>query len=248
MEFKLEICVDSAESAINAQEAGAHRIELCDNLLEGGTTPSYGTILSIRNNLDIDVNVMIRPRGSDFLYSDLEYDIMRRDIELCGEAGVNGVVFGILLSDGNIDTERTARLVEYAKPMTVTFHRAFDMCRDPIQGLEDIIAAGATRLLSSGHQQKAIDGADLLCDLVREAGNRLIIMPGSGIDETNIEALVRMTGAREFHISARKYIESEMESRKNNISMGGLNGISEYGRKAADIKTIRNLFYLLKML
>jgi len=150
MEFKLEICVDSAISALNAQSAGADRIELCDNLGEGGTTPGYGMIISARNNLSIGIHVLIRPRGGDFLYSDTEYDIMRRDIELCGENGIDGIVTGILLPDGTIDVERTARLIEFAYPMTATFHRAFDMCADPVRGIEDVIATGASRLLTSG--------------------------------------------------------------------------------------------------
>ena len=246
MQFKLEICADSPESAINAQEAGADRIELCDSLLEGGTTPSYGKILSVRNNLDIDVNVIIRPRGSDFLYSGIEYDIMRRDIELCGEAGVDGVVIGILLSDGNVDVERTSRLIEFARPMNVTFHRAFDMCPDPFEALEDVIQAGATRLLSSGHSQNALEGACLLADLVRLAGERIIVMPGSGIDDRNIEALARTTGAKEFHLSARKFVKSEMEFRKENISMGGIPGISEYGHKVADKSVISRCLDVLR--
>ncbi|MCX6334426.1 MAG: copper homeostasis protein CutC, partial [Bacteroidia bacterium] len=137
MNFKLEICVDSVESAINAQIGGADRVELCDNLLEGGTTPSFGSIASARENLSIGLHVIIRPRGGDFLYSDLEYDLMRRDIDLCGEAGVDGIVIGILRSDGSIDIERTQRLIGLAFPMSATFHRAFDVCSDPLSGLED---------------------------------------------------------------------------------------------------------------
>ncbi len=141
MGIKLEICVDSVESAINAQIAGADRVELCDNLTEGGTTPSYGTIISTRSNLDIGLHVIIRPRGGDFLYSDLELDIMRRDIEMCGESGVDGVVLGILQAGGAIDIERTAKLAEFANPMSITFHRAFDMCNDPVKGIEDVICS-----------------------------------------------------------------------------------------------------------
>jgi len=152
MDFKLEICVDSIESAINAQVAGAHRIELCDNLPEGGTTPSFGMIASVRANLSIGIHVIIRPRGGDFLYSDTEFDIMRRDIEMCGEAGVEGVVIGILRTNGSVDTERTSKLVELAQPMSVTFHRAFDLCSDPFSGLQEIIETGASRVLTSGQK------------------------------------------------------------------------------------------------
>jgi len=148
MKFKLEICADSVQSAIDAQKAGASRVELCDNLLEGGTTPSYGTITSARDNLEIGLHVLIRPRAGDFLYSDLEFQIMRRDIKICKECGTDGIVIGILKKEGTIDVERTAELVKLAHPMSVTFHRAFDMCINPEQGLEDIIASGADRVLT----------------------------------------------------------------------------------------------------
>jgi copper homeostasis protein len=246
MNFKIEICVDSIESAINAQIAGADRVELCDNLLEGGTTPSYGTIISARNNLNIGLHVIIRPRGGDFLYTDVEYDIMRRDIELCGKSGADGVVIGILLSDGNIDTERTSRLVEFASPMSVTFHRAFDMCIDPAKGLEDIIQSGAQRVLTSGQQNKAIDGADLIEKLVKKSKNRLIIMPGAGIDEHNITNLAKTTGATEFHLTGRKSIGSEMTFKKQGLSMGGHNDINEFSRKIADYEKISRIVELLR--
>jgi copper homeostasis protein len=248
MEFKLEICVDNIESAIAVQNAGAHRIELCSNLAEGGTTPGYGTITSARNNLNIGLNVMIRPRGGDFLYTDIEYDVMRRDIEICGESGVDGVVLGILRAGGDIDLERTARLIEFAQPMSTTFHRAFDMCNDPLRGLEDIIAAGAARLLTSGHMNKAQDGAELIGKLIKASAGRIIIMPGSGINDSNIGEIARMTGAREFHLTARKIIESEMIYRKQNISMGGLLSIPEFARKAADPELIRSIINVLNLI
>ena len=248
MEYILEICVDSAESAVNAQDAGASRVELCNSLPEGGTTPGYGTILSVRNNLSIDLNVLIRPRSSDFLYTDIEYDIMRRDIEMCGEAGVDGVVLGILDADGNIDVDRTSRLIEFARPMSVTFHRAFDMCRDPFNGLEDIIHAGADRVLTSGHKKKATDGLRLLASLVKTAGSDIIIMPGSGIDEKNIVEIARVTGAREFHLSGRKIIDSPMSFRRPGVAMGDFSGADEYSRKVADPEKIRNIINMLKMI
>jgi copper homeostasis protein len=248
MKFKLEICVDSLESAINAQIAGADRIELCDNLMEGGTTPGYGTIISVRNNLSIGVNVLIRPRGSDFLYTDPEFDIMRRDIEACGEAGADGIVFGILLRNGNIDIERTGRLIEFAWPMTVTFHRAFDMCSDPVKGLEDIILTGAERVLTSGHKNYAADGAELIENLIKQANNRIIIMSGGGINETNIAMIARVTGAHEFHISGKKVVDSEMIFRKSGISMGGVSGMAEFSRKVADIEKIANIINILKLI
>jgi copper homeostasis protein len=245
MVFKLEICVDNVESAIDAQNAGAHRVELCNNLMEGGTTPGLGTITSARNNLSIGLNVIIRPRGGDFLYTDLEYDIMRRDIEICGESGVDGVVIGILRSDGNIDLERTAKLIEFAHPMTATFHRAFDMCSDPLQGLEDVIDAGATRLLTSGHKYKAKDGIEMISQLVKQAGNRIIVMPGSGITDSNIALIASITSAKEYHLTGRKIIESEMIFRKQDISMGGLPGIPEFSRKVTDPDMIKRIISIL---
>lgn len=248
MKFKLEICVDSVESAIYAQNAGADRVELCSNLMEGGTTPGPGTISSARQNLTIALNVIIRPRGGDFLYSDIDYDIMRRDIDMCGENGVNGIVVGILQPDGSIDVERTAKLIEFARPMSATFHRAFDMCNDPFKGLEDVISAGAKRLLTSGHRNKAEEGTDLIRELILQADNRIIIMPGSGININNISFIARNTGAREFHLTGRKVIDSDMIFRKQDISLGGIPSIPEFSRKVADADMIRSIVNNLKMI
>jgi copper homeostasis protein len=247
MKFKLEICVDSLESAITAQTAGADRIELCSNLYEGGTTPSHGMILSVRNNLTIEMNVIIRPRGSDFLYSDPEFDIMRRDIDTCGEAGASGVVIGILLADGNIDIERTSKLIEFARPMKVTFHRAFDLCRDPEKGLEDVILTRADRILTSGQKSDALSGSELINRLIKLAGDRLIIMPGGGINESNISLIARNTGAKEFHLTGRKIINSEMIYRKSGISMSGIPGFEEFSRKTADQEKILNIINILNL-
>jgi copper homeostasis protein len=245
MIFKLEICVDNVASAIEAQVAGAHRIELCGSLAEGGITPGYGTIISARDNLSIDLNVIIRPRGGDFLYTDLEYDTMRRDIEMCGEAGVNGIVLGILQAEGTIDIERTAKLVEFAYPMQVTFHRAFDMCSDPLNGLESVIETGVTRLLTSGHKASAKDGAELINQLVTKAEDRIVIMPGSGINELNISRVAKATGAKEFHLSARKVIDSEMVFRKYTLAMGNGKEVSDYSRKVADPELIKRIIKIL---
>jgi copper homeostasis protein len=248
MNFKLEICVDSIESAISAQSAGADRVELCSNLMEGGTTPGLGTIASVRDSLSIALNVLIRPRGGDFLYSDAEYDIMRRDIDICGEIGVDGIALGILRTDGEIDVERTKKLIEIAYPMGVTFHRAFDMCTDPFKGLEHIIDSGAQRLLTSGQENKAESGVGLIRQLTELAGNRIIIMPGSGINENNISSIARETGAQEFHLTAGKTIESEMSYRKQGVSMGGSLSINEFSRKVADPCMIRNIINILNLI
>lgn len=246
MNFKLEICVDSIESALNAQLAGADRVELCNNLLEGGTTPSYGTIISARNNLDIGLQVIIRPRGGDFLYSDCEYDIMRRDIDACGESGVDGVVIGILTREGQIDIERTAKLAEYATPMSVTFHRAFDMCADPLKSIEDIITAGAYRLLTSGQMNNTADGVETIKKLVDISAGRIIIMPGGGIDEHNIASIATSTGASEFHLTGRQTIKSGMSFRKKDVIMSGHSGYDEFSRKIADPEKIKRVIEILK--
>lgn len=241
MKFSLEICVDSVESAINAQEAGADRVELCDNLIEGGTTPGFGTIVAARNNLIIGLNVIIRPRGGDFLYNDLEYDIMRRDIEVCGEIGADGIVIGILRSDGSIDMERTSKLIQLAQPMSVTFHRAFDMCSNAEKGLEDIISSGADRLLTSGQKNTVVEGIELIQNLVIQAKNRIVIMPGGGINLSNIASIATRTGAKEFHLTGRKVTDSEMIFTRDGISMGGYPGIPEFSRKVADPEIIKKV-------
>jgi len=248
VQFRLEICVDSLASAMIAQEAGAHRIELCDSLIEGGITPSAGKIDSVRQNLGIKLNVIIRPRGGDFLYSVLEYDIMRRDIERCGEAGVDGVVFGILTPEGYIDIDRTARLVEEARPMSVTFHRAFDMCSAPFRGIADVIATGADRLLTSGQKNDADSGAGLIAKLVRRAGTKLIIMPGGGLNASNIRKIAETTGATEFHMTGRSTTESAIKFRRSGITMGGNSSSDEYKIKTADKDLIRNVVTILKMI
>lgn len=247
MKFKLEICVDSIESAINAESAGADRIELCDNLFEGGTTPSYGIIASATEILNIGVHVIIRPRGGDFLYTHREFDIMLKDIEISKELSADGIVTGLLFRDGTIDVERTKYLVEAAAPMTVTFHRAFDMCSDPFKGLEDIIHTGASRILTSGQKNTVPEGADLIRRLIEQAGERIIIMPGSGLDKSNIAEMARITGAKEFHLTGRKVVKSSMEFRREGIPMGGFPGISEFSRKVADPDRIRKIVNILKM-
>ena len=246
MSFLVEICVDSLESATIAEAAGAGRIELCSALSEGGITPSAGLIESVCNNISIDVNVIIRPRGGDFLYSDRDFSVMRRDIEKAGEAGADGIVTGILNRDGTVDIERTALLVEYASPMKVTFHRAFDMCRDPKKALEDVITAGAARILTSGQARSAIEGTQVIKGLVATAGERIKVMPGGGITEYNIALLATTTGAKEFHLSGRHQKESMMTFRRKGVFMGDPRLQSEYSVKFADGDRIRSVVMILK--
>lgn len=247
MNCKLEICVDSIESALNAELAGASRVEYCDNLVEGGTTPSYGSIVSARHNLNIGLHVIIRPRGGDFLYSGNDYDVMRRDIEMCGECGVDGIVTGILHPGGSIDVDRTARLFEFAWPMSATFHRAFDLCNDPVQGLEDVISTGAVRLLTSGLKNSARDGIEMIRKLVIQAAGRISIMPGGGIDETNAAMIVTATKVNEIHLTGRSQVESDMIFRRQGINMG-MKGLSEFSRKVADPEKIKKIAGILKMI
>jgi copper homeostasis protein len=240
----LEICANSVASSIAAQQGGAHRIELCDNLLEGGTTPSYATIALAREKVEIDLYPIIRPRGGDFLYDDIEFAIMQKDIAVCKQLGCNGVVIGLLTADGKVDVPRTKLLVEQAWPMGVTFHRAFDMTEDPLQALEDIIATGCERILTSGQRNTAPEGTDLLKTLVKRSEGRISIMAGSGVRANNIAMLVKETGATEFHTSARSYVESGMIYRNPHVSMGGIPGVPEYGislTQAADVKLILEL-------
>lgn len=248
MNYKLEICCDTTESAISAMNAGADRIELCDNLPEGGTTPSYGSILAARDKLKIKLHVLIRPRNGDFLYTEPEMDIMMKDIELCRKTGVDGIVAGVLKRDGSIDIRRTSELVNAAGNMAFTFHRAFDLCVDAVKGLEDVIACGAGRLLTSGQQDKAVEGAGLISQLVTQAHNRITIMPGSGLDEQNIEQVAKQTGSSEFHMTARKEIVSSMFFRREGITMGGISGLSEYSRKVADTEKIKRIKLILDRL
>jgi copper homeostasis protein len=211
MDYRLEICAFNLASALVAQQAGADRIEFCAGPEEGGTTPSAGAIRTARENLRIALYPIIRPRGGDFLYSDEEYRSMIRDIEYCKQIGCNGVVFGILLSDGSVDKARCARLVELAYPLGVTFHRAFDWCANPFEAMENIIGIGCERILTSGQRPKAHEGMELIDQLVREADDRIVIMPGSGVRAANIAELAEKTGASEFHTSARVLKASSMD-------------------------------------
>ncbi|MFT4434086.1 copper homeostasis protein CutC [Caballeronia sp. 15715] len=219
--FLLEVCAGSVISCIAAQEGGADRVEFCDNLLEGGTTPSYGSVSSARDKLSIQLNVIIRPRGGDFLYTDVEFDVMERDIIACKRLGVEGVVIGLLTADGDIDVPRTKHLVELAAPMPVTFHRAFDVARDPLKALEDITATGCTRLLTSGQEANALEGALLISKLREAAGKRLTVMPGAGVRLNNIAQLIDETGCVEYHTSGRAPFASGMRYRNERVKMGG---------------------------
>ena len=229
----LEIAANSVASALAAQEGGADRIELVSALELGGLTPSYATIAMARERLRIPVYVLIRPRAGDFLYNDLECEAMLRDIETCKSLGCDGVVIGMLDADGNVDVGRCRALIDAAGNLGVTFHRAFDLTRDPRQALEDVIALGCERVLTSGARPRAIDGVDLIAELVRLAKDRLVVMPGTGIDERNIAAVRAATGAREFHASAKRAFPSTM--RHAAFAGSGMDA----GEQRSDVQKIR---------
>ena len=208
--FQFEICANGVESCLAAQQGEAHRVELCASIPEGGTTPSYGEIKQARRLLDkTKLHVIIRPRGGDFVYTELEAERMLDDIQMCRKLGVDGVVFGCLTKDGDVDIPLCQRLMEASRGMSVTFHRAFDRTRNPRQALEDIIALGCNRILTSGQEPKAEAGIDLLRQLNQQARGRIILLAGSGVDESNIARIHRETGICEFHFSAREPIPSD---------------------------------------
>jgi copper homeostasis protein len=245
-DYRLEICANSVASSLEAQKGGAYRVELCAAIPEGGTTPSYGDIALARELLEIQLNVIIRPRGGDFLYSSLEQKIMLKDIEIARELGADGVVIGCLTAAGEVDMQRNRALMDAAGTMSVTFHRAFDMCRDPFESLEKIISLGCDRILTSGQQPKAEQGIALLKQLVEKAGDRIIIMPGSGINAGNIARIAEESGAKEFHLSARKAIESGMMYRNPNVRMGGKAVvIDEYAQQVTAAEMVRNTLQAL---
>jgi copper homeostasis protein len=237
----IEVCVNSVESALAAQDGGADRVELCDNLFEGGTTPSIGSMAVARERLSIKLQVIIRPRGGDFLYSDLELDIMQRDIEAAKKLGVDGVVIGLLTADGHIDIPRTRQLVDLARPMNVTFHRAFDVAREPFVALDTLMDLGIDRILTSGQEETVIEGADLIAELVRKAGNRLIIMPGGGVNERNAGRIIALTGVQELHVTGFSSVESGMTYRNSRVFMGGKLRPPEYSRPVTNSSTIQTL-------
>ncbi|MFN4144543.1 MAG: copper homeostasis protein CutC [Runella sp.] len=208
--MKIEICSFSVESCLNAERAGASRIELCGGLYEGGTTPSYGLVLQARQNVRIPIHVMIRPRGGDFCYSKSELDVMRQDLQALKNTGIEGVVFGFLKSNGEIDLALTEEFIAMARPFKVTFHRAFDITPSPLEALEKLIELGVDCVLTSGQQPTAEEGITLLTELVSHAQNRIEIMAGSGINATNA-ALIAQTGVHALHLTAKATRKSTMK-------------------------------------
>jgi copper homeostasis protein len=240
--INMEVCANSVTSALAAEQGGASRVELCANLGEGGTTPSYGEIAMAKKLLRIDVFPIIRPRGGDFLYSDLEFELMQEDIKICKSLKCEGIVTGILTANGKVDRERCAVLIKLAKPMAVAFHRAFDMTDNLEEALEDLIELGFVRVLTSGGKASAAEGAAVLEKLVLQAGDRIAVMPGAGIHTDNIASLIAQTGAKEFHGSARKKAGSAMIYRNNQLNMG-LDS-EEYQTLVTDADEVKKLLEL----
>ncbi len=236
-----EICIDSVDGAMAAQQGGAQRVELCDNLVEGGTSPSIGTIRLARANITIGLNVIIRPRGGDFCYTPLEFEVMRQDILAAREAGADGVVIGLLLPDGRVDAARTRALVELARPLSVTFHRAIDLCRDPAEALEELAAIGVDRILTSGCRPTALEGAEVIADLVRRSAGRVAIMAGGGVTAETLPPLLAATGVSEVHFSARAPLESPMAFRRPGVFMGKAYTPEEYSRRATQAELVRRI-------
>ena len=239
-EYQFEVCANSVESCLAAQTGGANRVELCAGIPEGGTTPSFGEIRMARQLLNqTKLHVIIRPRGGDFLYSPIEQEIMLHDIKVARQLGADGVVFGCLTAEGYVDVPLMQKLMNAVGEMSVTFHRAFDMCSNPKEALEQIIGLGIDRVLTSGQEATAEKGIPLLKELVEQADGRIIIMPGCGVRENNIGKIEAETGAKEFHTSARSIVYSKMEYRNENVPMGSSIVSSEFETVQTDREKVK---------
>ncbi|CAM4344986.1 copper homeostasis protein [Pedobacter westerhofensis] len=240
--IEMEVCANSVTSAIEAQLGGAKRVELCASLTEGGTTPSYSEIVMAKKMLDIEVYPIIRPRGGDFLYSALEFELMKEDVRLCKSLNCEGISTGILTTEGKVDKVRCAELFELASPMKVTFHRAFDMTDNLEEALEDLISLGAVRVLTSGGKSSALVGSAVLEKLIQQAAGRISIMPGAGVNTGNIADIISLTGAKEFHASARLAVSSAMTYRNEELNMGA--DADEYSTTLTNAALVKKLLEL----
>lgn len=243
--MKCELCAYSVDACRVAARLGVNRVELCASPDEGGVTPSYATIERVTAIEGLDVSVMIRPRGGDFLYSDDEFRTMLEDIAHARRAGATGVVFGVLTADGRVDVERTRELVKAAEGLETTFHRAVDMAADYRQAIEDVIAAGCSRILTSGSYDKAIDGIENISEAVAVAKGRIEIMAGSGVVAANAAQLAA-TGVDALHFSAKKMVIGGMEYRNPRISMGGSSAVNEYALRVVDEEEVKEILKLVK--
>jgi copper homeostasis protein len=236
----IEVCVDSVASAAAAERGGAHRIELCSDLLEGGITPSVGLLQAVRAGISLPLHVIIRPRGGDFCYSGEEFVVMWRDLEIAKRAGAEGVVLGMLLPSGRVDIARTRQLTQLAAPMSVTFHRAFDMSADLQNSLEEVCQTGANRLLTSGGEQDCLQGTEAIAKLVQSARGRIHIMAGGGVNAGNVAHILKRTGVTEIHVGLATAMPSPMLVRNSRVSLGKVPG-REYHRSQVLEESVREL-------
>lgn len=246
MRALLEVCAGSPESVNAAYEGGAERIELCSALGEGGVTPSAGVVSYAKKFEGLKVHCLIRPRGGDFLYTAADVAAMIEDVRMMRSLGADGVVIGALLPDGGVDVELCRRLVAEAGGMNVTFHRAFDMCRDPFEALETVISLGCSRILTSGLAPSALQGAEMLSSLVEKAAGRIIIMPGGGVSRDNAREIIERTGATEIHASASSLVGSRMTFRRGDVNMGDP-GAAEYASRLTDSAKVRGILDALSL-
>jgi copper homeostasis protein len=236
----IEVCVDSVASAMAAERGGAQRIELCSDLFEGGVTPSLGLLGVVRSKVSIAVHLIIRPRPGDFCYSEAEFDSMQRDIEVAKSEGADGVVLGILEREGTVDVTRTRELVEFARPLSVTFHRAFDMSSDLLRALNDVCATGADRLLTSGGEQECLQGVETVARLVKDACGRITIMAGGRIGIQNALTIIERTGVTEIHVGLATPVKSPMLHQNPRLSLGKAQG-REYQQTEVLEESVRKL-------
>lgn len=241
MNRKIEICVDSVESCINAEKGGADRLELCGNMFEGGTTPSYGVLQLAREMVSKPIYAMVRPRGGDFCYNDIEFEIMKREIKLMKELKIDGIVFGILTKEGKVDKERCSKLLDLWGTNKATFHRAIDVSSNLNEACEDIISLGFERILTSGGEANVMSGIIKLKELIEKYNDKIIIMPGSGINERNIEYINDTIKANEYHMTANKTVESVMQYRNENVFMGASLRPPEFSVKYTDENKVKNI-------
>lgn len=243
----LEVCADSLESVLAAQQGGANRIELCSNLIIGGTTPSSVLLEMVKQQTTICTYVLIRPRFGDFLYTDFEFQQMKQEIKLLKQAGADGFVLGMLQTDGTLDLQRMEQLIELAADLPVTLHRAFDVCIDPLKALEQAKQLGISTILTSGQEHTAIEGIPLLRQLKQQAEGEIDILAGGGIQADVIENLYQQTAITSYHMSAKKKLESQMKLRRKEVSMG-LPGIDEYEIWRSDQESVWNAATILKQI
>lgn len=241
----LEVCVDSVDSALAAERGGAARVELCSNLFEGGTTPSAGLISTVRHKTSIALHVMIRPRAGDFCYSADEFEVMQQDVLTAKQLGANGVVLGILNKGGSVNIERTHKLVELARPLSVTFHRAFDMSADLFRALEDVIYTGANRILTSGGEPSAVEGLDALQHLVQAAKGRILLMACGGVRDHNVRAILERTHVPEVHAGMADTVPSPMRYQNKRVAIGPAQS-REYARLVVLQESVEKLVGALR--